>query len=119
MEHIDPHACTHLIYSFSGLHEETGRMYSLDAWLDLGDGEIDELAPPSNQLGGLDMMRKTTALKQQNPDLKVLLAVGGWNEGSEKYSKMVASPEKRRNFTISASYFMARYGFDGLDLDWE
>jgi len=34
--------------------------------------------------------------------LKVLLAVGGWNEGSEKYSKMAADPIKRGRFISSA-----------------
>jgi len=33
-------------------------------------------------------MRRFTNLKMQNPKLKTLLAIGGWNEGSEKYSKV-------------------------------
>ena len=39
-----------------------------------------------------------TGLKNTNPDLKVLLAVGGWNEGSVKYSQMAANRNHRDTF---------------------
>ena len=47
------------------------------------------------------------------------LAIGGWNEGSEKYSEMAADPVSRRTFARSALSFIRRHKFDGLDLDWE
>lgn len=34
----------------------------------------------------LEGYERIVALKEENPCLKVMLAVGGWNEGSEKYS---------------------------------
>ena len=43
-----------------------------------------------------------TGLKQKHPHLSVLLAVGGWNEGSENYSKMAQSPGNRSKFIQSA-----------------
>jgi chitinase len=36
-----------------------------------------------------------------NPKLKVLLAIGGWNEGSENYSRMSASRDARASFVAS------------------
>nr|AKP18004.1 chitinase 6 [Eriocheir sinensis] len=57
--------------------------------------------------------------KSLNPRLKVLLAVGGWTEGSTKYSAMAASPATRQAFIKSAIKFIEDNGFDGLDLDWE
>lgn len=50
----------------------------------------------------LDWYNKFTLLKQKHHHLKVLLAVGGWNEGSEKYSKMAGDSELRKKFVQSA-----------------
>lgn len=65
------------------------------------------------------MIRKTTDLKRINPDIKILAVVGGWNEGSKKYSNLADDPNKRKLFVTSAVEFLRKHGFDGLDLDWE
>jgi len=109
-ENIDPKLCTHLIYSFAGLDNSTWSIKSLDPWMDF---------EKNYNGGGLSGFRKTTALKVTHPHLKVTLAIGGWNEGSEKYSKMAANPGFRRTFAESALRFIKRHNFDGLDLDWE
>lgn len=62
---------------------------------------------------------KTISLKEHNPCLKVLIAIGGWNEGSEKYSLLAETEESRNEFAEQAMRFMVYYGFDGLDIDWE
>lgn len=59
------------------------------------------------------------ALKKLNPKLKVLAVVGGWNEGSQKYSALAADANKRKLFISSALEFIKDHGFDGLDVDWE
>jgi len=48
-----------------------------------------------------------------------MLAIGGWNEGSTRFSPMVADPERRAQFVDSAVRFLRTNHFDGLDLDWE
>ena len=62
---------------------------------------------------------KFTGLKTYNKNLKTLLAVGGWNEGSSRFSPMVADPDRRREFVKNAVKFLRKNHFDGLDLDWE
>ena len=58
-------------------------------------------------------------LKQMNPSLKTLLAVGGWNAGSAPFSTLCASPELRKNFATTSVAFLRTWDFDGLDMDWE
>lgn len=41
---------------------------------------------------------KFTGLKTYNKNLKTLLAIGGWNEGSSRFSPMVAAKDRRREF---------------------
>lgn len=59
------------------------------------------------------------ALKAQNPSLKVMIGLGGWNEGGRKYSRMVSSSESRQKFVKSVVKFLDEHHFDGLDFDWE
>uniref|UniRef100_A0A1B0DAE5 Uncharacterized protein n=1 Tax=Phlebotomus papatasi TaxID=29031 RepID=A0A1B0DAE5_PHLPP len=78
-----------------------------DPWQDLKD---------NYGKGGFERL---TGMKKANPHLKVTLAIGGWNEGSVKYSQMSADPSRRAKFVKNAVAFIKRYNFDGLDLDWE
>jgi chitinase len=58
------------------------------------------------------------SLKQQNPDLTVLVSVGGWL-WSTNFSDMALTPESRAVFIQSVMDFLAQYKLDGLDIDWE
>ena len=63
-----------------------------------------------------EMYKQITALKEKNPDLKVMLAVGGWNHGSQPFTQMVATEASRTQFVENSYNFLKQYGFDGLDL---
>lgn len=62
---------------------------------------------------------KFTGLKTYNKNLKTLLAIGGWNEGSSRFSPLVADAERRNQFVKNTIKFLRQNHFDGLDLDWE
>ncbi|WAR13234.1 CHIA-like protein [Mya arenaria] len=95
---IDPRLCTHIIFAFAKV--VNSEIHTIE-WNDI------------------QMFEKLNALKNRNPGLKTLIAVGGWNAASNEFTKMVSSVAFRQKFVLSASAFISRYGFDGLDLDWE
>ncbi|MEI4791001.1 glycosyl hydrolase family 18 protein [Bacillus sp. FJAT-53060] len=57
-------------------------------------------------------------LKKNHPHLKTFISVGGWT-WSNRFSDVAANPAARENFAASAVDFLRKYGFDGVDLDWE
>jgi len=57
-------------------------------------------------------------LKAANPNLKVLISVGGWTLSSP-FSDIALTDASRKKFADSAVKFVNQYGFDGVDLDWE
>ena len=63
------------------------------------------------------MYSRTLALKKSN-DIKVSLAVGGWNFGSGNFSDMVRDEQLRKEFVQQATQFIRDHQFDGLDIDW-
>nr|CAD7586597.1 unnamed protein product [Timema genevievae] len=107
LEDLDPALCTHLVYAFAGLNITSNSIYSLDPYHDLEDNY------------GKGSYKKMTDMRIRYPYLKVTLAIGGWNEGSTNYSIMAGSPSRRQVFVKSVVEFLQKYGFDGLDLDWE
>ena len=56
--------------------------------------------------------------KKNHPDLKVMIACGGWG-GSGGFSDMAATSENRKKFVESTIEFLKEYDLDGLDMDWE
>ncbi|KAF7587124.1 hypothetical protein BBP40_007695 [Aspergillus hancockii] len=60
-----------------------------------------------------------TALKKRKPSLKIYISVGGWDAGGKVFSDMVRFPGTRNAFINYAIDLMDKYGFDGIDIDWE
>ncbi|WP_291785034.1 glycoside hydrolase family 18 protein [Cecembia sp.] len=55
--------------------------------------------------------------KSRNPNLKVMIACGGW--GADGFSDMALSADSRAKFIQSAKEFIEEYQLDGMDMDWE
>ncbi|KAL7296158.1 hypothetical protein TKK_0010699 [Trichogramma kaykai] len=105
IEHIDPKLCTHLIYAFIKA-SPSGEVQAFDPWQDLASPNLNGFA-------------RFNRLKAKNPQLKTLLAIGGWNAASSYFAPAVSTPQTRKRFVDNLLNFVKRYGFDGLDLDWE
>lgn len=103
VDNIDPYLCTHIIYTFMGIDPATNKLRHIDSELDINRGKI----------------ALFNALHDVNPNLKTMIAIGGWNEGSTSYSNMAASASRRQVFIQSVLEFLVANGFDGFDLDWE
>jgi chitinase len=57
-------------------------------------------------------------LKEVNPDLKILVSVGGWS-WSGNFSDAALTPESRSQFVESIADLIREHSLDGIDLDWE
>jgi chitinase len=58
------------------------------------------------------------ALKAQQPQLKVMLSLGGWS-GCQTCSQVFATAQGRSEFAASVKQVLQATHTDGIDLDWE
>ncbi|KQS29878.1 uncharacterized protein Dere_GG18337, isoform E [Drosophila erecta] len=101
-QNINPYLCTHLVYAFGGFTKDN-QMKPFDKYQDIEQGGY----------------AKFTGLKTYNKQLKTMIAIGGWNEASSRFSPLVASNERRQQFIKNILKFLRQNHFDGIDLDWE
>lgn len=98
-DEIDPNKLTHINYAFANIGP--------DLKIALGYPDVD----PTN-------FKMLQALKLRNPALKTLISVGGWS-WSSRFSDVALTDASRDAFADSSVDFMIKYGFDGIDIDWE
>ena len=137
-EDIDVSLCDVIYYGFGNVLNDTFEVCSWDPWFDLGDPEFSDttiknciqerdgdpwpvgcVTDAGLKYCHYDGIRRTIALKEKNPNLKVLFSVGGWTAGGWIFSQMAQTHDTRNKFIKSVIHFLGYFGFDGLDLDWE
>ncbi len=91
----DPDLFSHLIYAFCEFN-------------DSNDGVV--VANP-------ERLRSLSNLKEENPDLKVILGIGGYKKAG--FSEMSGDKKKRAAFINQCADIIQQYNLDGIDLDWE
>lgn len=91
----DPFSVTHLAYAFATIND------------------VFHTLTIKNE----DRFAKIAQLKQENPELKILLSVGGWGAGN--FSEMASTQDNRSKFISNIMEIVRKYGIDGVDIDWE
>ena len=82
------------------------------------------IVPTSN--GGFTRTFSTTSQldrivqRSHSNNVKVLISVGGWNDGDDSgFRAIAASSSLRATFINNLSDFVAAHNLDGVDIDWE
>ncbi|KAK4233286.1 glycosylhydrolase family 18-9 [Achaetomium macrosporum] len=96
---------TDIIFSFATIDPQT---FEIEA----GDHKTEEY------------MRRISTIKLVQPDIRIWIAVGGWSFNDPgptrtTFSDIAGSAANRQKFLNSLVLFMNKYGFDGIDIDWE
>lgn len=105
---IDGSLLTHLNYAFVNMNGDGS----------LSAGFLDPAQKDAAEESFRSHCQQFAYLKERYPHLKIILSVGGWT-GSQMFSDVAADAQKRQTFARSAGEWICRYGFDGLDIDWE
>ncbi len=88
---------THIIFSFGHLK---GNLFHINS-------KTDSLT-----------IQRMVEMKKRNPDLKVMLTIGGWS-GCPTCSDVFNSEKGRQEFAQSVKTNLQFFKADGIDLDWE
>jgi chitinase len=104
---------THLNYAFAKIVNGECAFSDRFAALDKAYPE-DKKAPGA--FGG--SFNQLLQLKKKHPHLKTLISVGGYTL-SGPFSDVALTKESREKFAESCVAFIKKYGFDGVDIDWE
>ncbi|MEH1165032.1 glycosyl hydrolase family 18 protein [Micromonospora sp. CPCC 205539] len=72
-------------------------------------------------LQGVDGGRLSSLVSQGHANnVKVSIAVGGWNDGNDSaFEALAANAGSRTNFVNNLVNFVNQYNLDGVDMDWE
>lgn len=97
---IDGKLCTHIVYSFATLDENS-------LTIKMGDSRVDP-----------NLYQQITSFRQKG--VKVSIAIGGGKDSQgAKYGRLLTDANARKKFIANAVDFLKIHNFNGLDLDLE
>lgn len=102
-------ALTHIFYAFMKINPENGEVSLSDTWAD------EQKPMPDGEKGALNLLKQ---LKKREPHLELVMSIGGWGT-DDQFRQVLDSTTKRKKFVDSAIDLTSKYGFDGIDVDWE
>ncbi len=97
IENIDATKLTHINYAFANVEDNRAVL---------------QMPYDASHLSRLN------ALKEVNPELKILVSVGGWS-WSGNFSDAALTTEYRQQFAQSIADMIREHNLDGIDIDWE
>lgn len=133
---VDTRYVTHINFAFGmiealqfeegsdGRPKMEGQIASREAYKDPEDGQYHYRATVNGWIEEMETtvegeryLKALVKLKEEKPDLKVLLSIGGWD--SDGFCYMAQTEEGRKEFIESCIQLLNEYQLDGIDLDWE
>jgi len=99
-EMVDPMLGSHVVYAYAIMSNNS----------ELIPANPTDAAP----LGGYEQVNK---LKEKNPNLQTLIAVGGPNNSFIEFTNMAKNPETRFQFINSTMTFLEKHNFSGCSWD--
>ncbi|OQV15813.1 Acidic mammalian chitinase [Hypsibius exemplaris] len=122
--HIDPSLCTILYYAFAEIKLDTPSSSGTSnirtrATQSFGFLTKAGSSPYTNaSVSVMDTASQLKFLKRKNPNLKLILSIGGWGTAST-ITSIASSADLRRLFIPSLIRTIREIGYDGLDISWE
>jgi chitinase len=105
---------THLNYAFAKI-DANGECALYDSFAAIDKAYPGDRWDPPQLRGCFNQLLQ---LKKKHPHLKTLISVGGWTL-SGPFSDVALTEASRSRFARSCVAFLLKYGFDGVDIDWE
>ncbi len=105
---------THLNYAFAKI-DQAGECSLFDSFAAIDKAYAGDKWDPGVLRGNFNQLLQ---LKRKHPHLKTLISVGGWTL-SGPFSDAALTDASRGKLARSCVAFMVKYGFDGVDIDWE
>jgi GH18 family chitinase len=124
VENVSAAQYSKLLFSFLRLKPD-GTLMITDDWASLQKDDTGTLLGLSsdpfastwdNQDRGI--MKRLIMLKARFPHLKTAFSIGGWTL-SGQFASVTADSVKRMKLIDSSIAFANKFGFDGIDIDWE